>query len=139
MNQTKEISLPWEHVIQQVELFGINDEYIKFIEESFHVSVVFRDDMLKIQGQTADAENAAEVMKALLHLLKKGQTLEKHTVEYISNLVKQGQLPGTSYNDIVCYTVRGKQIRSKTIGQTKYVQAIAQNDIVFGIGPAYGD
>ena len=39
-------------------------------------------------------------------------------------------------SDCVCLTARGRQIKSKTLGQKLYVDAIKQNNIVFGIGPA---
>lgn len=128
--------MPLENALRQAELFGSGDEYIRFIEEKFNVSVVYRDGTLKISGDTQQTDKAAETICSLMDTLQKGQPIEKHTVEYISGLVDDGKSTNTVYNDIVCYTVRGKQIRSKTIGQKSYVQAIKANDITFGIGPA---
>ena len=138
MNETKEISMPWENIVQQAELFGNHDEYIKYIEEKFGVSVVFRNDMLKISGDPINTEKAAETIQTLLNIIKKGQILEKHTVEYVSSLADTEEKEETvsTYGDIVGYTMRGKPIRSKTIGQSKYLQAMREHDIVFGIGPA---
>ncbi len=138
MNETKEISMPWENIVQQAELFGNHDEYIKYIEEKFGVSVVFRNDMLKISGDQINTEKAAETIQTLLNIIKKGQILEKHTVEYVSSLADTDEQEETvnSYGDVVGYTMRGKPIRSKTIGQSKYIQAMREHDIVFGIGPA---
>ena len=136
MNQIKEVAMPLENALRQAELFGSGDEYIRFIEEKFNVSVVYRDGTLKISGDTQQTDKAAETICSLMDTLQKGQPIEKHTVEYISGLVDDGKATNTVYNDIVCYTVRGKQIRSKTIGQKSYVQAIKANDITFGIGPA---
>ncbi len=136
MNQIKEVAMPLENALRQAELFGSGDEYIRFIEEKFNVSVVYRDGTLKISGDTQQTDKAAETICSLMDTLQKGQPIEKHTVEYISGLVDDGKSTNTVYNDIVCYTVRGKQIRSKTIGQKSYVQAIKANDITFGIGPA---
>lgn len=136
MNQIKEVAMPLENALRQAELFGSGDEYIRFIEEKFNVSVVYRDGTLKISGDTQQTDKAAETICSLMDTLQKGQPIEKHTVEYISGLVDDGKSTNTVYNDIVCYTVRGKQIRSKTIGQKSYVQAIKVNDITFGIGPA---
>lgn len=128
--------MPLDNALRQAELFGSGDEYIRFIEEKFNVSVVYRDGTLKISGDTQQTDKAAETIRSLMDTLQKGQPIEKHTVEYISGLVDDGKSTNTVYNDIVCYTVRGKQIRSKTIGQKNYVQAIKGNDITFGIGPA---
>ncbi len=136
MNQIKEVAMPLDNALRQAELFGSGDEYIRFIEEKFNVSVVYRDGTLKISGDTQQTDKAAETIRSLMDTLQKGQPIEKHTVEYISGLVDDGKSTNTVYNDIVCYTVRGKQIRSKTIGQKNYVQAIKGNDITFGIGPA---
>ena len=136
MNQTKEVAMPLDNALRQAELFGSGDEYIRYIEEKFNVSVVYRDGTMKISGDIPQTDKAAETIQALMDMLQKGQQIEKHTVEYISGLVDDGRKPNIVYNDIVCYTVRGKQIRSKTIGQKKYLQAIRENDITFGIGPA---
>ena len=136
MNQIKEVAMPLDNALRQAELFGSGDEYIRFIEEKFNVSVVYRDGTLKISGDTQQTDKAAETIRSLMDTLQKGHPIEKHTVEYISGLVDDGKSTNTVYNDIVCYTVRGKQIRSKTIGQKNYVQAIKGNDITFGIGPA---
>jgi phosphate starvation-inducible protein PhoH len=47
MNQIKEVAMPLDNALQQAELFGSGDEYIRFIEEKFGVSVVYRNDTMK--------------------------------------------------------------------------------------------
>ena len=64
--------------------------------------------------------------------------ITKDNTEYILTLQSKGLEKEYSAlnDDIICYTMRGKPIRSKTLGQKRYIDAIRHNDIVFGIGPA---
>ena len=81
MNQIKEVAMPLDNALRQAELFGSGDEYIRFIEEKFNVSVVYRDGTLKISGDTQQTDKAAETIRSLMDTLQKGQPIEKHTVE----------------------------------------------------------
>ena len=73
-------------------------------------------------------------------MLQSGNQLTSSEVKYFAKTMKD--LEGEEdklvklYDDIICYTHRGKPIKPKTLGQKNYVQEISKNDIVFGIGPA---
>ncbi len=123
---------------QAVSLFGSFDENIKMIENEFSVGVVSRGSELKVTG---DAENVAKASKAisgLLTLINKGETLTEQNVRYVMSLVGEGnedKLESMS-SDCVCISAKGKPIKPKTLGQKRYIQAIRDNTIVFGVGPA---
>jgi len=131
-----EISIPWATGPNQIELFGANDEYIRLLEDSFGVSILLRADSIRISGDEAGVESSNEVLLSIIDRIKKGQSLTSQTVEYLIGLRRDGSDVNGVFNDIITYSARGKQIRSKTYGQKSYIEAIRKNDITFAIGPA---
>lgn len=124
-----------EHVIN---VFGSFDENIRYIEDELHVKVANRDSELKIMGEAEDVMYAERAIEGLLSLAAKGENINSGNVRYIIQLVKNGQDDkiGDLGKDVICITAKGKPIKAKTIGQKKYVDAIANNTITLGIGPA---
>ena len=121
-----------------VALFGSFDENIKLIENEYAVSVVNRGSDIKISGEPENLMKASKVIDSLLSLINRGETLSEQNVRYCMALVNDGseekieQLAG----DCVCITSKGKPVKPKTIGQKRYCNAIKENTITFGIGPA---
>ena len=121
-----------------VALFGSFDENIKLIENEYAVSVVNRGSDIKITGEPENLMKASKVIDSLLSLVNRGETLSEQNVRYCMALVNDGseekieQLAG----DCVCITSKGKPVKPKTIGQKRYCNAIKENTITFGIGPA---
>jgi len=124
---------------ETVNLFGSMDENVKLIEKDLDVTVVNRDGVLKIAGE--DGEKvifAVKALEGLLKLIARGENITEQNVRYILNLVKAGNEDkiGQFSNDVICVTAKGKPIKSKTLGQKKYVDAIRKNLVTLGIGPA---
>lgn len=121
-----------------VALFGSFDENIKLIENEYAVSVVNRGSDIKLSGEPENLMKASKVIDSLLSLINRGETLSEQNVRYCMALVNDGseekieQLAG----DCVCITSKGKPVKPKTIGQKRYCNAIKENTITFGIGPA---
>ncbi len=124
-----------EHAIN---LFGNYDENIHIIEDAFNVNVVLRGEDIKITGTSENVDNAGAVIAKLIDMAWNGDLITKQNVFYFINLASDGQLDkvGDFSTDNICFTTRGKKIKSKTHGQKLYVEAIKNNDVVFGIGPA---
>jgi len=128
-----------ERIEAAVALFGSLDENVKLIEHELGVSVVSRDGELKISGE--DGEKvlyATKALEGLLKLISRGETITEQNVRYVLNLVKAGHEDkiGQFSNDVLCVTAKGKPIKSKTLGQKRYVDAIRKNLVTLGIGPA---
>ncbi len=123
---------------QLLELFGNFDENIHCIEREYKVSVSTQANMLKVKGESAAVSRAVRVIEGLLTLISKGETLTEQSIRYVMSLVEDGAEREVSnlYNDCVCITTKGKPIRAKTLGQKKYLDAIANNTITIGVGPA---
>ena len=129
------ITMPKEHV---QNVFGQFDAFAKKIEKTLGVTIVLREDQLKIIGNEQNARGAREVFNQLLELSKRGNVITEQNVNYALALLEEHK--GNSIveidKDIICHTITGKPVKPKTIGQKEYVDAIRKKMIVFGMGPA---
>lgn len=123
---------------QAVSLFGSFDENIKIIEREFGVSIISRGSSLKVVGDAENVSLAVRAVNSLLVLINKGETLSDQNIRYALSLVKEGNEDKLSAmaTDTVCITAKGKPVKAKTLGQKKYCEAIRNNTITFGVGPA---
>ncbi len=129
------IDIPSNHM---GNVFGQFDIFLKKIEKTLHVSILSRNAELKVIGAADAVERAIRVIEQLVELSKRGNTITEQNVDYALALVfesKEKVLLDID-DDIVCRTIGGKAIKPKTLGQKKYVEAIRNNMIVFGVGPA---
>ncbi|WP_207735974.1 PhoH family protein [Eubacterium sp. 1001713B170207_170306_E7] len=133
---TKDIMIESPETMSKV--FGKYDENIKLIEEHLKVDVMVRDGALKICGEGRRVDAAVRIIEEMIRTIVGQGGITKDNTEYILTLQSKGlEREYSALNDdIICYTMRGKPIRSKTLGQKRYIDAIRHNDIVFGIGPA---
>ena len=129
------MSVPMEHM---QNLFGECDTYIKKIEKDFQVMIVDRDGAVKISGRQGDVEKAASIVKELITLSERGNILQEQNIDYAIEMGKESKedVLLTIDKDCICHTISGKPIKPKTLGQKQYVDAIRNNMIVFGLGPA---
>ena len=127
-----------ERIEDVIDIFGSFDENIKLIEHELDVSVVSRDDQLKISGEAENVLYAVKAVQGLLGLAGRKETITEQNVRYIINLVKAGNEEHINdiARDVLCVTAKGKPIKPKTMGQKRYVDAIKKNTITLGIGPA---
>lgn len=128
----------FDRMEQAVSLFGSFDENIKLIEKKYSVSVVCRGSDLKVSGEAENVSLAVRAINGLLQLINKGEALDEQNVRYVTELVDEGNELKLSQmsSDCICITTKGKPVKPKTLGQEKYVQAIRDNTIVIGVGPA---
>ena len=121
-----------------IDVFGSFDENIKLVEKELDVTVVSRDDQLKVTGEAEHVAWAVKALEGLLSLAGRKETITEQNVRYIVNLVKAGHEEhiGDIAKDVLCVTARGKPIKAKTLGQKRYVDAVRKNTITLGIGPA---
>ena len=134
---TVSIDVPVEHI---QNLFGKCDSYIRKIEDDLHVTIVDRDGAVRISGNKEAVMKASHIVKELLTLSERGNMLEEQNVNYAIEMEHESQGHDDVLleidSDCICHTISGKPIKPKTLGQKKYVDAIRDHMIVFGIGPA---
>ena len=119
-------------------VFGQFDCHMKKMEKTLHVTLIFRDDKLKLIGSEKDCIRAKEVVDELLKLSERGNIITEQNVNYALSLSMTDKVSAMSDLDseIICHTVMGKPIKPKTKGQQDYVRMISDKMIVFGVGPA---
>lgn len=120
------------------ELFGQRDENVRVIEDETGVRISMQEGSICISGQQEQAEVAQTVVRRLMLLLARRERIDKTRIRYAIELAAEGrdELIDEIMSDVVAITYRGKQIRAKTLGQSRYVSAMKNNTVVFGVGPA---
>ena len=133
-----EKTLPIDRMENVISVFGSFDQNLRIIESELGVRVTDRDDQLRISGEAEDVMAAEKAINGLLQLASRGEAIDAQNVRYILKLVGEGREAkiGELSGDVVCITAKGKPIKAKTLGQKAYVDAMAQNTITLGIGPA---
>ncbi len=123
---------------QAIALFGNFDENIRLIERHYGVDITNRGSDIHISGEPQAVERAGRAAEALLHLIGSGEQPNAQRVRYVMSLVDAGEdcdvdllLSGN-----VAVTAKGAPVKAKTVGQRRYVEAIAGHTVTIGVGPA---
>lgn len=118
-------------------LCGMHNEHLKLIERRLGVQVGSRGGQILISGQDPERVVQAEsLVRELYELLTAGYPLYLEDVDQATKLAGQGVALREIFGDTVYVSARHRIITPKGLGQKRYIQAIRENDIVFGIGPA---
>ncbi len=133
-----ERTIPVERIEDVINVFGSFDQNLRIIEEEYGVTVVNESEELRLSGDPEAVMYAEKAIVGLLELASKGEQIDSQNVRYIMKLVSQGReerIPDLA-KDVICVTAKGKPIKAKTIGQKEYVNAIMNNTVTLGVGPA---
>ena len=131
----KRISVPEEGI---ETLFGSYDENLKRLESLFNVRIRTQGHDLLVDGESPGPERVDRVVGQLSALMRDGYKLSNADVKTAADLVAQDESV-----DIRDHFLKGsltpagkRRVAPKTVNQRRYLDAIDQNDIVFGVGPA---
>ncbi len=120
-------------------LFGDFDVNLKLLEKELGVSIFSRGGSLKVSGDAGAVALCERVVTILCEEVMRGSEINEQKIIYAITLATEGdesKFHDATSGDCVCVTSKGKPIRSKTLGQKKYIEEMNNNSIVFGIGPA---
>ena len=121
-----------------VRLLGPQDRLLKTVEGEYPlVRVLVRGNEITLEGDADQVLGAKRLVEELISMVRSGQELGEPDIAVSARMLKAD--PSTSPAELLgqaVLTSRGRTIRPKTLGQKAYVDAIDQNTIVFGIGPA---
>jgi phosphate starvation-inducible PhoH-like protein len=131
----KRITVPEEGI---ETLFGSYDENLKHLESRFNVRIKTQGHELLVEGDTPSVDKVDRVVVQLASLMRDGYKLSNADVKTASDLVAQDTMVDLRDHFLKgSLTAAGKRrIAPKTVNQRRYLDAIDQHDIVFGIGPA---
>lgn len=132
---TFRMSVPAEHIRN---VFGEYDSYVRKIEKELSVTIVNRDEGIKITGKEKAVRQAGGVLENLVALSMRGNTIQQQNVDYTLEMSYEHREDALLEMDgeMICHTVNGKPVKPKTLGQKQYVDAIRRHMITFGLGPA---
>lgn len=134
-----EQSISIDRMEQVMGLFGSFDENVRMLESEYAVKIGSREGEIKVSGEPENVGKACRALQGLLTLVNKGETLTEQNIRYVISLVSEGDeenLSRLADSDCICVTTKGRPVKPKTLGQKKYVEAIRDNTVVIGVGPA---
>ena len=122
----------------QQNVFGQFDSNIKKLERQLGVSIVDRNGEVRISGSAIMVKKAKAIIQELTELSMRGNVIEEQKVDYAIAMSMEENEDALLEMDkeCICHTISGKPVKPKTLGQKQYVDAIRENMIVFGLGPA---
>ncbi len=127
------VNVPGNHLM--VGLLGHRDQILRLVEEAFpRTDIHVRGTEIAINGP--NAESAARVFSELVLLVADGQVLDIATVQRSIDMVRHDEKPSELLASEILRSAKGNSVRPKTQGQRRYIEAIRDNVITFGIGPA---
>lgn len=137
MSELKEFRIVLEDNLAASNLFGQNDENIRFLQSKLRAKITARGNELIITGSADELVEANEILEQLIALIKAGNQITISDINYFLNSSEE-KLEGIvdKLSEVIIVTAKGKPLKPKTLGQHGYLQAIRENHIVFGIGPA---
>lgn len=132
----KSIKIIIENTETLHKLLGSLDKNLSLIEDEFDVKITIRENFINLLGN--DKEVVEVLLTKLINVVNYSGNLDEQKINYYINKVKLGELDELSNIDdvVICLDAHGKGIRPKTIGQKKYIDAIDENVVTFGVGPA---
>ena len=124
--------------VPMVQLLGPNDELLTTIERAFPKLVIaVRGNGIQLQGDPGDMALVEDLLDELIAIVDAGHPLNRDAVERSIGMLRRKTRERPA--DVLTMNIvssRGRTVRPKTLGQKEYVDAIDENTIVFGIGPA---
>lgn len=131
-------TISFDSTEQMVQSLGTNDEGLKMIEAAFpEVSLHVRGNELTITGPAEAVERTGRLITEMKLLAAKGTRVTAQVMDQLLTMLRQQTVERPA--EVLTLNIlssRGRTIRPKTLNQKNYVDAIDQNTVVFGIGPA---
>jgi phosphate starvation-inducible protein PhoH and related proteins len=123
--------------VAMIRVLGVHDRVLGQVEkECPDVSIHARGNQISVSGDTADVDEAIDLLDELINLARHGVEVGAGEVSQAARIRAESEEPASEVLAHPIISRNGRTIRPKTLGQKKYVDSIDRNTIVFGIGPA---
>jgi phosphate starvation-inducible PhoH-like protein len=117
------------------ELAGSEDAVLRQIEEAIGCEVHLRGNVLTLDGSEGDVREAASMVDELVGLVERGHELAPATIGQVAGAIEESESPAEILEDVI-WRHRAIKVAPKTVNQKRYVDAIREHTVTFGIGPA---
>ncbi len=122
--------------VDPATLMGPADSLLRRIEGAFDAMVSVRGDQISISGPIDEVQRVTTVFSRLISAVEAGERPTVSDVDLLVDHVNHGASGLDRVSDDILLTYRGRALRPKTPGQSRYIEAIRRNTVTFGIGPA---
>ena len=136
MTDTEHITITAPASVDMALVVGMNDALLHRIEEAFSADIIVRGNTVSIDGDPSEVQLLTKLFSELVKHVDSGEIPDEAYLDRVLALLKSAEFSPNDLRDDILLTYRGRAIRPKTAGQKRYVDAIRQNTITFGIGPA---
>ena len=139
-----EPDIPEKHTVRfddpavLANLFGSHDDHLKIVEQSLGVTILPKGNTVTVTGDPLQVELSEKVLTGLYRVLRKGIPITSNDVVAAVKIVRSDRNAEVAsiFEDVVFKSSRNRVITPKSVAQKKYLDAIRDFDIVFGVGPA---
>ncbi len=122
--------------VDLTRLMGPADSLLRRIEGAFDAIITVRGNQVGVSGSPDEVDRVTSVFSRLIRMVSAGEIPTASDVDLLVDQVSHDAMPPASLSDDILLTYRGRAIRPKTVGQKRYIDAIRNNTVTFGIGPA---
>ena len=131
-------TIPVEAMDELAGLFGVFDENLPVIEQETGARIYIESGGVRIEGDEESVTLTRTVLEKMLDMQRRGDAINRSKLRYAIDLAKDGNadMIDKIMGDVIALTNRGRQVKCKTLGQKRYVQALKESELVFGVGPA---
>jgi len=123
-----------------LEIFGINDHNISVLRDIFpKLKIIARDDIIRINGDDQDIESFSQLFTSMLMFFDNYGKLDEDDIRKLTANGNVGEVISTfreANADVLVHGKNGMMIRARTVNQERMVKSIADNDMIFAVGPA---
>ncbi|MBR3689521.1 MAG: PhoH family protein [Eggerthellaceae bacterium] len=136
MTNTTHITLTAPSSVNMALIVGEADSILRLLQDTYAARITVRGDMIVLEGDPIEVQTLTALFSDLIKLVENGDTPSLAYVQRSIDLLRTAEYSPSALREDILLTYRGKAIRPKTSGQKRYVDAIRNNTITFGIGPA---
>jgi phosphate starvation-inducible PhoH-like protein len=117
------------------ELAGSEDSVLRELEGRIGCGLHLRGNVLTLDGDEGEVQDAAAVVEELVELIERGHELAPATIDTVAGAMDASQRPAEILDDVI-WRHRSIKVAPKTVNQKRYVDSIREHTVTFGIGPA---
>lgn len=136
MTEDTQITLTLPERVSMAAIVGTNDAVLREIRKSFAARITVRGNTVMLAGDAAEVQSLTSLFSDLIKMAAAGDEPTVEDARRAVELLRQGEFAPSILREDILLTYRGRAIRPKTAGQKRYADAIRENTVTFGIGPA---
>lgn len=136
MTNDTQITLTLPEDVEMASIVGPSDSVLHEVQRAFAARITVRGNTVILSGDPVEVQSLTALFSDFIKMAASGATPSVEDARHAVELVRQGAFAPSMLREDILLTYRGRAIRPKTAGQKRYVDAIRENVITFGIGPA---